>query len=331
QGGEYFRIWIVNAILTVVTLGIYSAWAKVRRLQYFYRHTRLGDASFDYHGTPQAILKGRLIGFGLFALYSVALKIAPLIGLFIGLVLALVMPFLLVMSLRFRLHNSSYRGLRFAFTGSIKKGYFNFLLLPVLTVFTLYLLAPFTHQRIKAFQHNHSRFGTTNFSFNASVGGFYKIYFVAFFIPLIALIAMIVMMVSAIVQGGEAEAQKGPPFMLILAMEGIFVLIYLVVVPYFFARIQNIVWNNTQLGAHRFKSDVTARGLWWIMFSNFIGIVLTLGLYMPYASIRLARYRLEHMALMVDGSLQSFVAGVETNANATGEETAGMFDVDIGL
>ena len=39
SGTEYFGIWIVNLLLTIVTLGIYSAWAKVRRLQYFYRHT----------------------------------------------------------------------------------------------------------------------------------------------------------------------------------------------------------------------------------------------------------------------------------------------------
>ena len=32
-GSEYFRIWIVNLLLTIVTLGIYSAWAKVRRLE----------------------------------------------------------------------------------------------------------------------------------------------------------------------------------------------------------------------------------------------------------------------------------------------------------
>ena len=30
KGFEYFKIWIVNIFLTIVTLGIYSAWAKVR-------------------------------------------------------------------------------------------------------------------------------------------------------------------------------------------------------------------------------------------------------------------------------------------------------------
>lgn len=53
SGGEYFHIWIVNLLLTILTLGVYSAWAKVRRLQYFCRNTRLAGASFDYHGNPQ--------------------------------------------------------------------------------------------------------------------------------------------------------------------------------------------------------------------------------------------------------------------------------------
>ena len=61
NGAEYFGIWIVNLLLTIVTIGIYSAWAKVRRLQYFYRHTELAGSSFDFHGSPIKILIGRVI------------------------------------------------------------------------------------------------------------------------------------------------------------------------------------------------------------------------------------------------------------------------------
>src|SRR5690348_9519846 len=38
-GGEYFRIWIVNLLLTIVTLSLYYPWAKVRKLRYFYGNT----------------------------------------------------------------------------------------------------------------------------------------------------------------------------------------------------------------------------------------------------------------------------------------------------
>ncbi|WP_373776122.1 DUF898 family protein, partial [Neisseria dentiae] len=34
NAGEYFNIWIVNIFLTIITLGIYGPWAKVRRLRY---------------------------------------------------------------------------------------------------------------------------------------------------------------------------------------------------------------------------------------------------------------------------------------------------------
>src|SRR5262245_53377118 len=71
SGGEYFRIWIVNLLLTLLTVGIYSAWAKVRRLRYFYGNTSLAGSAFEYHGQPLQILKGRLIALAALIVYSV--------------------------------------------------------------------------------------------------------------------------------------------------------------------------------------------------------------------------------------------------------------------
>ncbi|MGB0697285.1 MAG: DUF898 family protein [Rhodospirillaceae bacterium] len=79
-GEEYFRIWIVNTLLTLATLGIYSAWAKVRRLRYFYGNTYIERFGFDYHARPIDILKGRLIVVGgLFGL-SMLQSFAPIFG-----------------------------------------------------------------------------------------------------------------------------------------------------------------------------------------------------------------------------------------------------------
>ncbi len=75
NGAEYFGIWIVNLLLTIVTLGIYSAWAKVRRLQYFYRHTELAGSSFDFHGSPIRILIGRLIALAMLIAYNVSVRL----------------------------------------------------------------------------------------------------------------------------------------------------------------------------------------------------------------------------------------------------------------
>ena len=100
------------------------------------------------------------------------------------------------------------------------------------------------------------------------------------------------------------------------AILGLFVAVYLLiitatlfVVPYFMARINNLVWNNTELGLHRFSSELSARGLAWIIFSNFIFIVLTLGLFKPFADVRMARYRVENMSLLTSGNVEEFLAG----------------------
>jgi uncharacterized membrane protein YjgN (DUF898 family) len=61
NGREYFAIWIVNLLLSIITLGIYSAWAKVRREQYFHRNTLLDDQPFEYTGNPVRILIGRIV------------------------------------------------------------------------------------------------------------------------------------------------------------------------------------------------------------------------------------------------------------------------------
>ena len=92
NGGEYFRIWIVNLALTILTLGIYSAWAKVRRLQYFYRNTAIAGASFDYHGDPKVILKGRVIGVLLLVAYQLLGSFNVLAGLAAFLVLVAILP-----------------------------------------------------------------------------------------------------------------------------------------------------------------------------------------------------------------------------------------------
>ncbi|HEY3984739.1 DUF898 family protein, partial [Cedecea sp.] len=66
-GGEYFSIWLVNMLLTCLTLGIYSAWATVRSRRYFYGNTELDGDRFDYHAKPVQILIGRLLVIGLIA------------------------------------------------------------------------------------------------------------------------------------------------------------------------------------------------------------------------------------------------------------------------
>jgi uncharacterized membrane protein YjgN (DUF898 family) len=327
-GGEYFRIWIVNVLLTVLTLGIYSAWAKVRRTQYFYRNSWLHSANFDYHGDPVAILKGRVIAVTLFIAYNFSIKFSPLLGLTIGVLIALIMPLLLLKSFRFRSINSSYCGLRFGFSSTPRRAYKTFLLLPILTGFTLYLLAPFTHQRIKFFQHNNSRFGKTPFQFDAGAGAFYKLYGITVLLYLAAILIS-----GLVIAFGfrMASLHNANPLAAGIFVGMVILISLLAIGPYFVSRLQNLVWNHTTLGEHRFESWITARGLFWVQLTNLLAIIFTLGLFKPFADIRLVRYRLQHMALLANDDLKTFVSDEQEQVGAAGEETAEIFDLDIAF
>lgn len=329
SGSEYFRIWIINLLLTIVTLGIYSAWAKVRTLQYFYRNTQLAGSSFDYHGSPYAILKGRAIIFVLALAFNLLGHSSSVLGLALLVLMAAAFPWLLVRSLRFRMANSSYRGLRFAFTGKDAEGYMVFLVWPILSVFSLYLLAPLAHQRFKRYQHRNTRFGTAAFDFSGTPGNFYGIYLRAFGL---AILAVVVAGVLSMLLGVSLVRAPGPAQILGLIVVGVFMYASLLfLMPYVLAQLQNVIWNHTTLGAHRFQSQVNAGKLFWIFVSNAMLTVITIGLFTPFARVRTARYKLGSVTMLAAGSLDTFVAGETTKVSALGDATVDWYDIDIAL
>ena len=121
SGREYFGIWIVNILLTILTLGIYSAWAKVRRRKYFYNNTLLDSSPFDYLARPVAILKGWLIAAAILIAYKLTSDIYPAVSLLILLFIILITPWVVVRSMRFNLVNTSYRNVRFNFQKNYKE------------------------------------------------------------------------------------------------------------------------------------------------------------------------------------------------------------------
>jgi uncharacterized membrane protein YjgN (DUF898 family) len=335
-GGEYFKIWIVNLLLTVITLGVYSAWAKVRRLEYFYRHTRLAGAGFDYHGSPMAILKGRLIAALLFGGYYAAGLVSPEAGFAAFIVLLLVLPFLIVRALRFRLYNTSYRGLRFRFGGGTGEAYRVFLGIGVATLCTLFMLLPFWVQRQRRYVHANSCYGKTPFTFDAPVAGFYRIYLTAFAAGIALVVALAVMMFaligSVVIGGSGSDAAGSAATMIATVVLGFgYVLGTVGIWSFVGARVQNLAWNHTRLGPHRFRCELRARRLMAITITNVLAIVFTLGLFKPFADVRLTKYLTSAFTFEPAGSLDEFFAGEQQHIAAVGDEAVDMFDVDLAF
>jgi uncharacterized membrane protein YjgN (DUF898 family) len=337
SGAEYFGIWIVNLLLTICTLGIYSAWAKVRRLQYFYRHTELAGSSFDFHGSPMRILVGRLIALSMLIAYHYSARLFSPFTIVIVVALMVVMPWLLRNSFRFRLYNSSWRGTRFHFRGSPAGAYRVLLLNGFLALVSFYTLAPFMHQRLKAYQHDNSRFGRTRFSFHATIDQFYLLYML-WLLPIAAVVILfrvtgfgeaLTGLVRMQQQGGRLDPHAVLQILLPLYISAI--LVWFVFWSTFHALVTNLIWSNTRLGEHRVICDMSPVDLISINVGNFVLVALTLGLLIPWARVRLARFQLSAVRVLPASDLQDFEAAGPETIGALGEEAAGLFDFDISL
>jgi uncharacterized membrane protein YjgN (DUF898 family) len=480
---EYFGIWIVNLLLSIMTLGIYSAWAKVRRKKYFYHNTLIDGVGFDYHANPIAILKGRVIAFVLYMIFLYAPQfLSPEIGLGVSGVLSILLfiaiPWIVVRGLKFNARNSSHRGLRFDFDGQYGKAALLFVGFPILfgsvialIIFAIVKLAsamiaglvgpllvlaglavyiPFIMQRQQQFMVNHHKFGTTNFEMKAKMKDFFMIFLKLFLVVLAlgtALSVIIALLFKSTLgtfmphtallnqpayvqtlgvadtqqQSGfikvannqdtltaeekadlattELEAQSNSeenladeslsqdltaeervdfdkllkqdgalddaeltddgedntkpaekpqdeiekalkPYAGLLGAFGVlfffgFILLYLGVifsfVAYIKSRVSNLVFNNTSIDHIGFHSDQRMRDLLLIYVTNAIVLMFTMGFATPWAHVRLAKYRAEHLSLIGEADWDHFIGEKKEAAKATGEEIADFFDVDLSF
>ena len=324
SGSEYFGIWLVNLMLTIVTLGIYSAWAKVRRTQYFYSNTSVAGANFNFHGTPQAILKGRVVALALLAIYNFAGTLASefLVMAIIG--LALIMPWFLRRGLIFRARNSSYRSIRFRFTGSNGGAYQTFLGWGIAMLASLGMATPAFAQRLRAFHFNNLKLGTTPFRFSATIRQFYGLWARASLLWLAAMLCVGFVVASILSASGGWEVAT-PAFVIAGVVS------FWLTRAHYVAGMQNLVWNNMTLGPHRFRSEARVGPLFRIMLKNALFTIFTLGLYRPFAVVNVVKYRAGTLSLLPGAPVDEFLAQVERDASAVGAETADLFDLEISL
>jgi uncharacterized membrane protein YjgN (DUF898 family) len=331
---EYFRIWIVNLALTILTLGIYSAWAKVRKLRYFYANTVLAGSAFGYHADPIRILRGRIIAALLAGAYLLATRTSLRATLAMLVLIGLVTPWLVVKSRTFALRVTSWRGLRCDFAPDYAGAYRLLLGWLLLGIITFGILMPRAARERYRFVVSRSRFGATPFECNPGIGRFYKTVFGAMGL------ALGVGIMGGLLSAGVTHALGAllPPTAVVRRILAVIPALtsYALVLPtvhgYTQARNLNEVFNNTSLGPHRFFSRLSASSLIGLYLSNLALIVVTLGLFTPWAQIRAARYRLEAIELEAHGSLDEFTtAAAAPLPSATGEELTSFLDVDFGF
>jgi len=369
SGSEYFRLWIVNLLLTLVTLSLYRPFAKVRRLQYFYSNTLVGGHALGFHGNPWAMLRGHLLLLVFGGAYVLAGQASPLAGAVAGLALAGLWPALWQLGLRFRLANTSWRGLRLQFMGSAGGAYRA--LAPAMVLAGLVLAGtaaqtgvsadrpasdgqqlaaglsglamlvgslglPWLLARLRRYQHGSYQFADQRTQLDVPTSRFYGVFMRASLMGVVpvALVGVVaaIWLPAHLAERAARGAGGHVPWLAIASLAMLYLLAVLWTQAYLGARLQDLVWGHTRAPRLRFRSALSATRLGLLMAKNLLLSVLTLGLYQPFAAVAMARLRMQALHLEVVGDVGRWSSPLHSGGTeATGDAAGDLLDIDLGL
>ena len=367
SGTEYFQIWIVNILLIIITLGLYYPWAKVRTKRYFYGSTSYENQPFEYHATGKQLFFSYLIAMVLLITYLVLQNLSPAISGVVFLVFLAALPWLIWKSLIFNMKMTSFANVRFQFNGSLGQSYLNYIGYPILLiaiasivialfnlvvgaiagllamVFYVYGMA-FLKKKNTEYRINGSRYGQSQFSTELALNPLVMISLKALGIFILALLVFFVftgltMGMAFFTQFQDMAADPEG----IQENSEVFVQLILLIYLGFFvagtfafafatARYRAYILQNTNLEDKAiFKSLVSARALTWVMVSNFLLIIVTLGLAIPWAKVRMARLMVDNTLIKAEVDLAEFTSQQQQKQSALGEQIGDAFDIDVGV
>jgi len=329
--GEYYSIWIVNILLSIVTLGIYSAWAKVRTQRYFHANTEVDGHRFSYLANPIQILKGRIIALALFVGFYLVSSMSAGIGILLAITYVFAVPWLLCKSLKFNMQMIGYRNIRFNFHGKYIKALLVFMVYPILSVFTLYLALPLVLKTIDKFICDHISYGDKKFQSNLSVSTYYKASFGAVLIGVVMFVAAIVF--SGVEMATLANMQQQPTTALFpMILMATYLAVFIISGAFYTKVVRNHLYNNTQMeGIASFTSNVSLASLIWLNFSNLIVLICTLGLALPWVKVRSTNFFCKVTEVAILPGINAVIADNSTGVNAIGDEISEVFDFDVAL
>ncbi len=326
--GEYFGIWIVNLMLSIATLGIWSAWAKVRNRAYLLGNTSIDGRPFGYHARGVQILLGRLVVLSVLAGAWVVSLVSPVVGGVVGLLFLLVMPWLINRGLRFNAAMTSWSTIRFDFRGSYWPSLLVFLVYPFLSLLSLGLFLPHATRARMRYTIARHRLGASRFAFSSGIRPFW----VALLLTgagggILALIAIGV--AWSVIFAGRTE----PPSAHMVAMVNVLVVGLLALIPVslvYAAFLRNAIYAGTTLeNGHSFHSAISPARYVWIAVSNAVAVVCSVGMLLPWARIRMLRYLCSRTWLIPCGSLDDIIGEARARETAVGDAWMDLDGIDV--
>ncbi|MAO71674.1 MAG: hypothetical protein CMD02_04085 [Flavobacteriales bacterium] len=297
KGSEFFKITIVNWLLTLITLGIYFPWARVKQLKYIYGQTSLNNERFHYSGTGWELFLGFIKAILLFIAWYFIIFLFGLINpifaiIFIILSYVAIPPFFIHGSLKYSMSRTSYRGVRFGYRGNRGELIVKFLIGTFLTIITLGLYSSWFSMNIRKYTHENFRYGDIEFSNDCNGSDFFWIIIKGYFLTLITF--------------------------------GIY--------SFWFNRdLFNYYWNNLKMKKDEknitCRSTATAGGFFELILVNLLIIIFTLGIGLPWVQIRTNKFICDNVKLKGDIDIDTVLQTEEEYIDATGEEAIDVFGV----
>jgi uncharacterized membrane protein YjgN (DUF898 family) len=302
SGGTLFGIHVVNALLTLATLGVYYFWGKTRLRRYLFGQTEFEGDRFAYHGTAPELLLGFVRAFVVFAVPILLLtwvrdvldvdpSLKGLAAFAISILFLVFIPVAMVGARRYRLSRTSWRGIRFSFHGRAGDFIRIFLKGTLLMGLTFGLYYPWFATHRQAFMTSHAGFGSARFGFDGKGRDLFWSYLAAVLLTLPTLGLCWV---------------------------------------WFLARRRRFFWDHTVFEGARFRCTATGGALLGLWLVNGLLLVATLGLAWPWVRVRSIRFFLRSLTLA--GALDvEQVRQQAQEATATGEGLAGFLDTGFDL
>ncbi len=297
--GELYRLFLTNLLFTILSLGLYRFWAVTRNRRYVWSRLAFQGQRFEYTGRGSELFLGFLLAglaiFGVLLVVGLLVWILPY-ALKAVVVLLLYAAFFVVAAgavfaaQRYRLTRTQWCGVRGGMEGSMLAyglravGYY------LLAGVTLLQMVPWVQVRLAERRINASRFGATPFRFEGRAGLLYPI-FLATTVGFVVVGALYGWAVSGLVGGlagpstdsapGDAAAAMAAVLPLLFGAGLLFAIAAVLVGVYYQVCLTRHILGRTTIGPVRFSSAITTGGFLWLIVSNVLILVVTLGLGFP--------------------------------------------------
>lgn len=342
-----FGLSVVNFVLRILTLGIYNFWGKTEVRKRIWSAVRLNGEPLHYTGTGKELFLGFLIIFGVLVipimLGSVAVAVAfgaestafDLFQLAIYVGLFFLTGIAIYRAQRYRLSRTLWRGIRGGMESNSQRYAWTYFWTGALIPLTAGWIMPWRSTKLQGMLVRDMRFGDRPFAFTAPSAPLYARFAVLWVLgTAIAVVTGFAMYSLFMADFAAFDPSLGQEFRLkgptIGAMFGVGLAAYLaysIVGSWYRAAQINHFARHTHFDRASFDSRVTAGGLIWIGVTNLLIIVGTLGLLIPIAQARAARYLVERLELKGGVNLEEIMQTPDAGIRR-GEGLAQAFDVD---